>query len=191
MADDRTRDDEQRRRLEEKKHDTTKYLGGRRQSRGQAGGNFIFCSLTNWASALKKATEVYNEKSHAYLMGSAPSDVEGSDELQYELDKVHGEQIKHNNEKWLSSLGELRDAGTFRIPLAGDTWERVDAPKFGGEVYGVDTFKEQISSLVINHFQSKHPLLCLLEALTLALVSNQDREQGDESDSERCFKTMP
>ena len=32
-------------------------------------------------------------------MGSAPDDVKGSKELQYELDKMNGEQILHNNNK--------------------------------------------------------------------------------------------
>ena len=42
-------------------------------------------SLTNWADSLKRATRVYNEKRHSYLMGSAPEDVKASTELQYEL----------------------------------------------------------------------------------------------------------
>jgi hypothetical protein len=91
--------------------------------------------------ALKKATTAYNEKSHTYLMGSAPNDVKGSEELQYELDKIGGEQIKHNNNKWRQRAGKLRDAGAFRIPRPRDTWERVDAPKIGGEVFNVDGFK--------------------------------------------------
>jgi len=98
-------------------------------------------SLTDWSGALRKATAAYNDKSHSYLMGSAPDDVKGSAELQYELDKVHGEQIKHNNEKWRQKAGKLRDAGAFRIPRPRETWERIDAPKFGGEVYNVDGFK--------------------------------------------------
>ena len=35
----------------------------------------------------------------------------------------------------------MRDAGAFRIPKPRDTWERIDAPKFGGEVFNVDGFK--------------------------------------------------
>ena len=56
-------------------------------------------NLNDWAGALKKATTAYNAASHSYLMGSAPDDVKGSAELQYELDKVHGGQIQHNSEK--------------------------------------------------------------------------------------------
>ena len=98
-------------------------------------------SLTTWAPALEKATAAYNDRSHTYLMGSAPDDVKGSAELQYELDKVHGEQFKHNNDKWRAKAGKLRDAGAFRIPRPRDIWERIDAPKFGGEVHDVVEFE--------------------------------------------------
>jgi len=98
-------------------------------------------SLTDWAGALRRATAAYNERTHSYLMGSAPDDVKGGVELQYELDKVHGEQIKHNNDKWRAKAGRLRDAGAFRVPRPRDTWERVDAPKFSGETHDVVEFK--------------------------------------------------
>ena len=45
-------------------------------------------SLTDWSGALRKATTVYNDKSHSYLMGSAPDDVKGTAALQLKLDKV-------------------------------------------------------------------------------------------------------
>ena len=98
-------------------------------------------SLTDWSAALKKATDAYNEKSHSYLMGSSPDDVKGSNLLQYELDKVHGEQIKHNNDKWRAKAAKLRDAGAFRVPRPRETWERIDAPKFKGEVHEVALLK--------------------------------------------------
>jgi len=98
-------------------------------------------SLTDWLGALRKATAAYNDKSHSYLMGSAPDDVKGSAELQYELDKQNGLNIKHNNDKWKAKAAKLRDSGAFRIPRPRDTWERIDAPKFGGQVFNVDGFK--------------------------------------------------
>jgi len=98
-------------------------------------------SLSDWSGALRKATTAINNNSHSYLMSSAPDDVKGSTALQYELDKVHGEQIKHNNNKWRAKAGKLRDAGAFRIPRPRDTWERIDAPKFGGEVFNANAFK--------------------------------------------------
>ena len=84
-------------------------------------------SLTNWAISLQQATDAYNEKSHSYLMGSAPDDVKegvkGSKELQYELDKMNGEQILHNNKKWRQKVGRLKDEGAFRAPTDRKTWE--------------------------------------------------------------------
>ena len=77
-------------------------------------------SLTNWQDSLQRATNAYNNKSHSYLMGSAPDDVKGSKELQYELDKMNGEQILHNNKKWRQKASRLRDEGAFRIPRPRD-----------------------------------------------------------------------
>ena len=74
-------------------------------------------------------------------MGSAPDDVKGSAELQYELDMVHGEQIRHNNQRWRARAGRLRDAGGFRTAGPRDMWERVDQPRFAGEVHQVESFK--------------------------------------------------
>ena len=98
-------------------------------------------SLTDWSGALRKATAAYNDKSHSYLMGSAPDDVKGSAALQYELDKQNGIDVKHNNDKWRAKAGKLRDAGAFRTPLPRSTWERIDAPKFSGESFSVDGFE--------------------------------------------------
>ncbi len=35
----------------------------------------------------------------------------------------------------------MRDSRAFRAPLARNTWERVDAPKFSGDVHEVSSFK--------------------------------------------------
>jgi len=98
-------------------------------------------SLTNWAESLQRATKAYNNRSHDYLMGSAPSDVKGSALLKYELDKNNGEAIAHNNKKWRAKAGRLNDEESFRIPMDRSTWERIDAPKFQGEVLPVTGFK--------------------------------------------------
>ena len=73
-------------------------------------------------------------------MGSAPNDSKNP-ELQYELDKLNGEQIKFNNNRWRARAGRLRDSGGFRVPKSRDTWERVDAPKFDGKVHQLSGFK--------------------------------------------------
>ena len=98
-------------------------------------------SLTNWADSLKKATAAYIENSHTTLMWSAPDDVKSSEALQYEIEKKHGLQLKHYNRVWRSRARKLKDAGAFRTPLPRDTWDRVDAPKFSGEVHEVVALK--------------------------------------------------
>ena len=122
-------------------------------------------------------------------MGSAPDDVKGSDLLQYELDKVHGEQIKHNNEKWRAKAGKLRDAGAFCVPRPRETWERIDQPKFSGESFQLMDLKEVMSSLVTRPIQSRRPLQCLLEALILILASKPVQEGGGGLDRRRCYRT--
>jgi hypothetical protein len=98
-------------------------------------------SLTNWTDNLKRAAIAYNENSHTALMGSAPNDVKNTEALQYEIEKNNGLQIKHNNDKWRAKAGKLRDEGAFRAPLPRSTWERLDAPKFSGELHDVVEFK--------------------------------------------------
>ncbi len=49
--------------------------------------------------------------------------------------------IRHNNQKCRTRTARLKDAGGFRTARPRDTWERVDAPKFAGEVHQVDGFK--------------------------------------------------
>ena len=92
-------------------------------------------SLVDWADSLRRATSAYNEASHSALMGSAPDDVGTNKELQYEIEKQNGLDVATNNQKWRNKVGKLKDAGAFRIPRPRDTWERIDAPKFEGEVH--------------------------------------------------------
>jgi len=77
-------------------------------------------------------------------MDSAPNDVKDSEELQYEIEKQNGLDIKHKNEKWRNKVGKLKDAGGFRIPRPKQPWERIDNPKFEGQVHEIpvtDAFK--------------------------------------------------
>jgi hypothetical protein len=98
-------------------------------------------NLTQWSDSLKRATEALNERNTAPLMRSAPNDVEGSTELQYEIEKQSGLDTKHNNTLWRKRVGALRDRGAFRTPLPRESWERVDQPKWGGKVHITDSFK--------------------------------------------------
>lgn len=150
-------------------------------------------SLTDWAGALGKATTAYNDRSHSYLLGSAPDDVKGSVELQYELDKQNGLMIRHNNEKWRAQAGRLRDAGGFRTPLPRDTWERVDAPKFAGEVHHEAGFKGA-------HVEDTEGKTFPVKSVLAVPAASQDVDIGIEAgpgggrrarQRERCYRIMP
>ena len=90
-----------------------------------------------WAKGIKRAVTLYNDREHSALYGAAPDDVSELPVLQYQLEKEAGQKVAHNNKMWRRKAGRLRDKGAFRVPLDRNTWERIDAPKFGGEVHQV------------------------------------------------------
>jgi len=94
-----------------------------------------------WSSLLKKSTDIYNDKEHSALYGESPGDVAENDEVQYMLEAQAGKDIKHNNDRWRSKAGRLTDKAAFRIPEPRKTWERIDAPRFKGEVHQVASLK--------------------------------------------------
>ena len=94
-----------------------------------------------WAKSIKRAVALYNDREHSALYGAAPDDVSELPVLQYQLEKEAGEKVAHNNKMWRRKAGRLRDKGAFRVPLDRNTWERIDAPKFGGEVHQVRELK--------------------------------------------------
>ena len=94
-----------------------------------------------WSKHIKKATQIYNDREHSSLYGASPDEVSENKILQYYLEKENGEKVKHNNQKRRQKAGRLRDKGAFRVPLDRNTWERIDQPKFGGEVHQVAGLK--------------------------------------------------
>ena len=74
-------------------------------------------SLADWASALRKVTEAYNDRSHSTLMMSAPDEVKDSKLLQYQLAKNSGAAAKHNNQKWRARVDRLQESQAFRQSL--------------------------------------------------------------------------
>lgn len=148
-------------------------------------------SLTDWSGALGKATAAYNDNTHSYLMGSAPNDVKGSAELQYELDKQNGIDLKHNNDKWRAKAGKLRDAGAFRIPRPRDTWERIDAPKFGGEVHDVVEFKGANVGDGTKSYPVKTSLAVPVGSADIDIGIETGLGGEGEQGRRRCCRTLP
>ena len=98
-------------------------------------------TLTDFPKALKRAVDAYNTDSHSALLGGAPEDVKGNEEIQYELEKQNGLMVRHNNKMWRKKVNKLQEERAFRTPLPNQTWERIDAPKFSGEVHEVKKFE--------------------------------------------------
>ena len=108
-----------------------------------------------WARSIKRAAALYNDREHSALYGAAPDDVSDNKVLQYQLEAEAGGKVKHNNDKWRQKAGRLRDKGAFRVPLDRNTWERIDAPKFGGEVHQV---KELVGANVRDEEGQSYPI---------------------------------
>ena len=90
---------------------------------------------------MKKATDIYNDREHGAIYGESPEGLTENREVQYMLEAQAGKDIKHNNDRWRSKAGKLKDKGAFRVPADRNTWERIDAPKFQGEVHQVAALK--------------------------------------------------
>ena len=100
--------------------------------------NLQSTSTAGWSELIKKATDIFNDKEHSALYGETPEGVTDNPEIQYMLEAQGGRDIKHNNDAWRRKAGKLRDTGAFRVPTDRREWERIDAPKFKGEVHKVD-----------------------------------------------------
>ena len=94
-----------------------------------------------WSQLTKKATSIYNDREHSHLYGESPEDVSENKVVQYHLEAEAGDDVEHNNKKWRQKPGRLKEKGAFHEPLDRNTWERIDQPKFGGEVHEVDGLK--------------------------------------------------
>ncbi len=103
--------------------------------------NLQSTSDQGWSQLTKKATSIYNDREHSHLYGESPEDVSENKVVQYHLEAEAGDDVEHNNKKLRQKAGRLKEKGAFREPLDRNTWERIDQPKFGGEVHEVDGLK--------------------------------------------------
>ena len=103
--------------------------------------NLQITSDAPWSNLMKKATDIYNDQEHGALYGASPEDVVENREVQYQLEAQAGRDVRHNNTRWRSKAGKLKAKGAFRVPQSRSTWERIDAPKFKGEVHEVSSMK--------------------------------------------------
>ena len=93
------------------------------QSTKQIMGNLQANTNQPWTSVAKRATSIYNDREHSALLGESPEGVTENPEVQYQLEKQAGEDIKHNNEKWRSRVGKLRENGGSQGAVAAQHLE--------------------------------------------------------------------
>ena len=108
-----------------------------------------------WLKYLTGAVKAANNNSHDHLLGSRPSDVKGSEVLQYALKKQAGKDATQNNKANADRMEALRRAGAFRVLLPRSTWQRTTTAKWGNEVHKVVSF---IGAEVVDEKGARHPL---------------------------------
>ena len=112
-------------------------------------------SKSGWSELVKKATDIYNDREHGALYGQSPEEVSDDKPVLYELEAQAGKDIKHNNDMWRKKAGKLKDLGFFRKPLPRRTWNRIDQPRFSGEVHEV---KGLVGANVTSQDGETHPV---------------------------------
>ena len=89
----------------------------------------------NWVRHLAPAVRARNASSHSHLMGSEPKEVEGNEELRYELQRQAGLDLRHNGAVHQSRVDKLRQAGFFRVVAPRSTWTRAMTPHWSNRVH--------------------------------------------------------
>jgi hypothetical protein len=92
----------------------------------------------DWASYLSRAVEAHNRTQHSSLIGRAPYEVYGDEDLQFNLRHQAAEDIQHNS-KLIEARGQrLERYGAFRdeAPIK-NKFERAFTPRFEGATHRV------------------------------------------------------
>ena len=122
-----------------------------------------------WLKYLAGAVKAANNNSHDHLLGSRPSDVKGSEVLQYALKKQAGKDAAQNNKANSDRMEALRRAGAFRVLLPRITWQRTTTAKWGNEVHKVASF---IGAEVVDEKGARYPLRDTLPVGTASKDAN-------------------
>jgi len=109
----------------------------------------------NWLKFLDRAVKAINSTAQDYLMGSAPSDVQGNQALQYTLQKQAGKDAQQNNKQNADKIAALRKAGAFRVLLPSKTFMRTTTARWSNEVHKVASF---IGSDVVDEKGGRYPV---------------------------------
>ena len=109
----------------------------------------------NWVRHLAPAVKARNASSHSHLMGSEPREVEGNEELRYELQKQAGYDRKRNVDVHQDRLVRLRQAGFFRVVAPRSTWTRAMTPQWSNRVH---TLREVVGGVAVDDEGNRYPV---------------------------------
>ena len=96
----------------------------------------------DWAELLPGVTEAYNRTVHGSLIGRAPAEVYGDDDLKFNLELKAAHDIQHNSRLIEKRADRLQNLGAFRDELVQkNKFERAYQPRYGDTVHRVASVK--------------------------------------------------
>ena len=117
----------------------------------------------NWASVLQRAAATYNNTEHASLIGRAPDDVAGDNDLRFLLEKRAANAIAFNTAKIEKRASRLTALGGFREEEHPKDFERSFNPRYKDEVHKVGRVEgpwvtdDQGHLFTTRHVMAVHP----------------------------------
>ena len=95
----------------------------------------------DWASVVQRAAKTYNNTEHSSLIGRAPDDVAGDDDLKFSLEKKAANDIAFNTAKIEKRASRLTALGGFRVEEHPKDFERSFNPRYKDKVQKVGQVK--------------------------------------------------
>ena len=91
----------------------------------------------NWAGAVQRVVEAYNNTVHAHLHGRTPNEAQTDGDLQFHLEKEDAQAMRHNNDLIMRQDAKLAAAKHFRDELQPRKLHKVYHTTYSDEVHDV------------------------------------------------------
>ena len=138
----------------------------------------------DWAALVPRAVAAYNDSVHSALVGRAPDDAEGDDDLQFILKEKAADNIQ-KNEALIEKRGErLQRLGGFRAELAHQPrgFERSFKPRYDDEVHQV---RKVIGGMVYSETGQGYPTRHALAVPSGTDAVNTEGMRGGSDQTDR------
>ena len=117
----------------------------------------------DWASVVQRAAATYNDTEHDALIGRAPDDVTGDDDLKFRLEKRAANDMAFNTAKIEKRASRLASLGAFREEEMPKDFERSFNPRYKDAVHKVGNITgpwitdDQGHQFSTRHVMAVHP----------------------------------